>query len=304
MPLYPASMEEFNGFDQKNLPESAKFDKGIMNDMKAYFIIPVYNKENLIEQVIEGVYNSVSEQMPYEIIFIVDGCTDQTETILKKYIAENSLEDTVTLLYQNDVHEITSLNTGLEYIRDKCDPNPDDLIFTVQDDVILKEDNIDLILKNLFEAYTDLGYISLRLGCNLHSVGSSITESNLVESEFGHWKKMKAIAPPFTEVKYNELVLTEAAIRSPTCMQWKRYVEVGFYNMDLAPVGFDCHDMSIRMNMHGYKNGVYALKFESDVNWGSMRTNSENIVNSRMSEIYERNKSYIAKTYKQYFESK
>lgn len=304
MPLYPASMEEFNGFDQKNLPESAKFDKGIMSNMTAYFITPVHNKENLIEQVIDGIYRSVSEQMPYEIIFIIDGCTDGTEAILKKYIAENSLEDDVTLLYQNDVHEITSLNTGLEYIRDNCNPTPEDLVFTVQDDVILKEDNIDLIFKNLFEAYTDLGYISCRLGCNLHSSGSSISEYNFVESEFGHWKKLGAGAPPYTEVKYNEFVIAEAVIRSPTCVQWKRYVEVGFYNMDLAPCGFDCHDMSIRMNIHGYKNGVYALKYESDVDWGSTRTKSETKVNSRISEIYERNKAYVARTYKQYFESK
>jgi hypothetical protein len=30
MPLYPGSMKEFEGFDQKNLPASAKFDKGLM----------------------------------------------------------------------------------------------------------------------------------------------------------------------------------------------------------------------------------------------------------------------------------
>jgi hypothetical protein len=115
---------------------------------------------------------------------------------------------------------------------------------------------------------------------------------------------MGASAPPYTEVKYNEFVITEAVIRSPTCIQWKRYVEVGFYNMDLAPCGFDCHDMSIRMNMHGYKKGVYALKYKSDVDWGSTRTKSETTVNSRIGEIYERNKAYIARTYKQYFESK
>jgi len=270
--------------------------------MKAYFITPVHNKENLIEQVIDGIYRSVSETIPYEIIFIIDGCTDKTEAILKEYITANSIEDKVTLLYQNDVHEILSLNTGLSYIRNNCNPSPDDLIFTVQDDVVLKEDNIDLIFRNLFEAYADLGYITCRLGCSLHSDGNSIFESNFQESEFGHWKKLGLTH--FKEIKYNEFVITEAVIRSPTCIQWKRYNEVGFYNEDLAPCGFDCHDMSIRMNMHGYKNGVYALKYDSEVDWGSTREKSESKVNSRMGEIFERNKGYIARTYKQYFESK
>lgn len=263
--------------------------------MKSYFITPVFNKENMIGKVLEGIAQSVSGA--YTAIFIIDGCTDKSEEIIKSYNNPN-----VVLLHAPNVHEIKSLNIGLSYIRDNCNPSPNDLIFTVQDDVIIEEENIDTLFANLFEEYTDLGYMSFRLGVSMQLTGDSISEYNFVESEFGHWKQLGL--KHFQEIKHGELVEAEAVIRSPTCVLWKRYTEVGFYNDDLAPCGCDCQDFSIRMNMHGYRNGVYALKYRSDVGWGSTREKAETEVNSKFGQIHERNRQYLARTYRNYFEGK
>ena len=84
-------------------------------------------------------------------------------------------------------------------------------------------------------------------------------------------------------------------------MLWKRYKEVGFYNEELAPCGFDCHDMSIRMNKAGYKNGILALKYQSDVDWGSTREKPQTKVNSKIDQIYEQNKKHVVQTHREYF---
>jgi glycosyltransferase involved in cell wall biosynthesis len=265
--------------------------------MRSYFIVPVHNKENLIKQVLDGIFNSISIDNDYKIIVIIDGCTDNSESIVKDFNNDN-----IVILYQDDVHEITCLNVGLEYIKNTFNPNPDDLIFTVQDDVIIEEENIDEIFYNLFEAYPFLGYVSMRLGCDVVKTGQTMMEYNLFESEFGHWKQTGGMN--YTPVKYNELIIKEIAIRSPTCMMWRRYEEAGFYDSNLAPCGYDCHDMSIRMNILGYKNAVYAMKYKSDVNWGTMRTNTTSSVNSKFGDIYERNRQYLVNKHKQYFEEK
>lgn len=270
--------------------------------MRCYFIIPTFNKESMIGKVIEGIHNCVSKTMDYKIIFIIDGCTDNTENILKEYIRSEELQDKVVLLYADDVHEILSLNYGLAYIRDNLNPEPHDLIFTVQDDVVLQENNIDIIFKNLFEAYPDLGYVSMRIGANIHSSSGTVYESNRIESEFGHWKNGAFL--DYTKVSYNELHIKEIVIRSPTCMLWKRYQEVGFYDENLAPCGYDCHDISIRLNEAGYKNAVYVMKYSSEIEWGSMRSNPESKYNTKVGEIYERNRRYLATKHKKYFESK
>lgn len=265
--------------------------------MRSFFIAPVFNKENLIAQVCNGILQSVSKDADFKVIFIIDGCTDNSEAILKKIRNDN-----IILLHADDVHEIRSLNMGLSYIRDNLNPSDDDLVFTVQDDVVIQDTDVDLKFKKLFDHLPDLGYISWRLGCSLHLSGDSIREDNFVESEFGHWSTMGLTH--FKQLKHNKFTHTEAVIRSPTCVLWKRYKEVGFYNEDLAPCGFDCHDFSIRMNLAGFKNGILALKYQSDVDWGSTREKKETNVNSKIGEIFERNKRYVAKTYNNYFLSK
>lgn len=270
--------------------------------MKCFFVIPTFNKERLIGSVIRGIHKSVSNQIPYKMVFIVDGCTDNTEIILKDYISEFNLHNNVDLLYAEDIHEILSLNLGLSHIRDNLSPNDEDIVFTVQDDVVIQQSKFDLCFKKLFETHNDLGYISCRLGCNLLSSGDSIQESNFVESEFGHWSNMGL--NHFKKINLGQFVPTEAVIRSPTGVLWHRYRTVGFYNEDLAPCGFDCHDFSIRMNIAGYKNGVFALKYQSEVDWGSTREKSQTEVNSKIGQIFERNKTYLAKKYNNYFEKK
>ena len=268
-----------------------------------FLIIPTHNKELLIEQVFDGIAANLSNELNYKIIFIVDGCVDKTEIILHEYTNKHNLNDNVIMLFAPDIHEIKSLNLGLEYILDNFHPNDDDLVFTVQDDCVIQEPNFDLKFLDLFYQQTDLGYITWRLGCNLHSYGGKLIESNFVESEFGHWSTAK-IGPKLTQIKRGTFAHTEAVIRSPTCVLWKRYKEVGFYNEDLAPCGFDCHDMSIRMNIAGYRNGIFALKYQSDVDWGSTREKPQTKVNSNIRQIFDRNNQHVAKTYSDYFENK
>jgi|APGre2960657373_1045057.scaffolds.fasta_scaffold16375_3 glycosyltransferase involved in cell wall biosynthesis len=262
--------------------------------MKSFFIIPVFNKEHLIAEVYKGIDLSVSEENAHKKIFIIDGCTDKSESILKEFNDPNSI-----FLYADNVHEIRSLNIGLNYIKDNCNPDPEDLIFTVQDDVILQEDDIDVRFKDLFEEYYDLGYVSMRLGSSISKSGSGIHEYNLIESEFGHWTQLNL--NHFTPVKHNEIMVTEIAVRSPTCMQWKRYEEVGFYDDNLAPCGYDCHDISIRLNKLGYRNCVYALKYHSDPAWGTMREKPDNEYNIKTGDNYERNRQYLIKKHNAYF---
>lgn len=267
--------------------------------MKTFFVVPVFNKENLIEKVCNGILSSVSKGSDHTVVFVIDGCTDNSESILKKIKNEN-----VILIHTDDVHEIRSLNAGLNFIKNNLNPQKNDIVFTVQDDVIIQDDNIDLKFGKLFNRFPELGYVSWRLGCNLQSYGDTIHEYNFVESEFGHWSFHGLNIANFSQLKHNNFIHTEIAIRSPTCVMWEKYEKVGFYNESLSPLGFDCHDISIRMNMAGFKNGVFALKYYSDVNWGSTREKANTPANSRISEYYERNRKYIAKTYANYFVNK
>lgn len=256
--------------------------------MKSYFILPIHNKGYLIKNVLSGIVESCSGN--YHVIALIDGCTDDTEEQLTNFITERQLKN-FTILKMDNVHEITCLNHGLTQVK-MMNADPDDLVFTVQDDVILQEKNIDIKFKELFDFHTNLGYVSMRIGSELvYSADGHINEKNYIESEFGHWKQLNL--SHFTVATHNQFIKTQIAIRSPTCVQWKRYLEVGFYDAALAPCGYDCHDFSIRMIKHGYQNGIYALKYRSDVAWGGMRTQVPSEINKKHGEIYEKNRRYL-----------
>lgn len=257
--------------------------------MKSFFILPIHNKESLLLKVLQGIVSSASSD--YQILAILDGCNDSSEQILLDFISQNKLSNHFLVSYMDDVHEITCLNHGLTKIR-LSNARPEDLIFTVQDDVILQETQVDKKFNYLFTHEPNLGYVSMRLGCDIVNLDHTIGEKNYVESEYGHWKQLGF--NHFYCAKQNELIKVPIAIRSPTCVLWNRYKKVGFYDAALAPCGFDCHDFSLRMIEHNFQNAVYVLKYLSDVSWGGMRTETISQINSRHGEIYEQNRRYLA----------
>jgi glycosyltransferase involved in cell wall biosynthesis len=262
--------------------------------LKSYIILPIYNREDILEDVLNGISNSFEGDN--KIICILDGCTDSSEDILNNFISKNKID--AGIHYMNDVHEITCLNYGLMQIK-LMNPTENDLVFTVQDDVILEEKSIDKLFETLYNNESNLGYISMRFGVKLAPRENTFIEYDFIESEFGHWKQLNL--GHFKELKHLDFVKTEIAVRSPTCVQWKRYSEIGFYDPFLAPCGFDCHDFSIRMNKKSYTNGVYALKYTSKVDWGNMRKNSDTPINSNYGQIYDSNRSYLRKKHGDYF---
>lgn len=263
--------------------------------MISFFILPIHNKEFLLEKVLHGILSSCNSD--FHIVAILDGCTDNSEIVLKDFLHKHKLSDKTTTVKMPDVHEITCLNYGLTCVR-LMNPAQDSLVFTVQDDVVLQEPNIDDKMRYLFNCETNLGDVSMRLGCDLiYSPQQDLFfEQNLVESEFGHWKPMGL--KHYTVVNHGDLIKKQIAISSPTCTLWSRYFNVGFYDASLAPVGWHCHDFSLRLMQYGYQNVVYALKYQSDFSWGSMHTVSGNKVNQQHELLYQENIQFLCRKYR------
>ena len=263
--------------------------------MMSFFILPIHNKEFLLEKVLTGITNSCNSD--FHIVAILDGCTDSSETVLQDFVRAHNLSSKITIIKMPDVHEITCINYGLTCVR-LMNPQQHDLVFTVQDDVVLQEPNIDNKMQYLFRCEPQIGDVSMRLGCDLgyFPYQDRFFEQNLVESEFGHWKPMGLTH--YTVVNHGDLVKKQIAISSPTCTLWNRYWNVGFYDASLAPVGWHCHDFSLRLMQHGYQNVVYALKYQSDFSWGSMHNASSNKINQNHETLYQENIQFLGRKYR------
>ena len=119
-----------------------------MKNFRFNYIITIHNKENLIEKVLKSVISCCRENS--YIYPVLDGCTDNTESIINSIIADNR-QIPIKKIYTPDVHEILSINAALKVAsQDEKGCN-----IILQDDVILEDQELE---KKVFTIYDYLGY--------------------------------------------------------------------------------------------------------------------------------------------------
>ena len=88
-------------------------------------ILTVHNKDWMIKDVMQSIYkNTVGE---YELIIILDGCSDNSEEIVL-----SNLKDNTKIFYADDVFETKANNIGLK-------KSQGDKVIIIQDDMIINE---------------------------------------------------------------------------------------------------------------------------------------------------------------------
>lgn len=272
---------------------------------KSFYIITIHNKEALIAKVIEGIVKSHDFSRPGEIVAVIDGCTDNTEKVIDSIKEKCPLP--ITKLYGADVHEIAALNHALTYIRVDANPQPNDLVFMLQDDVIFLEDNINTKLETIYGEIPDLGYVSFRLGVDNILIDNIIYDYNVVESEFGHWKQLgwtHITGKPITFLKQGDIAFRDIVVRSPSACIWRHFAKHGVFDAALCPYNYDCFDYSLRMLEAGYRNAVIGYKFESKVDWGGMRVEKDNSHNSKADRIFNNNLMYLVEKHRKFLITK
>jgi len=240
------------------------------------YIITVHNKEILIKDVILSVISCMGENST--IYPILDGCTDCSEEIIDQLITEFP-EKRIVKLYADDVHELKSINVGLSA------SNQDGLGFNIvlQDDVLIKDTLIEDHCLMLFNKFKNLGVVSFRHGGNLSrkllTKNTSIKPIvDYVENEMGH------NPDPFYQLKIGSFIFKEVAIKSPICIPCHVIREVGMPDEIYAP--WDDLAYCYNVAQSGFHNGVYALDFQSDVEWGTTRKKKQTV---GISEVEKKN---------------
>ena len=249
------------------------------------YIITIHNKEDLVEEVINSVIKCCNgNSFVYPVL---DGCTDKSEEIIDKIISKNS-KIPITKIKVNDVHEILSINEGLR----QSDQSIEGYNIILQDDVILLDYSIEEKVIQLYEKIGQgLGYLSFRLGGNLKS---DILDSNdgspfkdYLENAFGHGiDKSKVLLP-------GQFAFRSIAIKSPVCIPTLIIKQCGFLDENLSPCFHDDTEYCLRLIKHGYKNGVFGIEYQSDLEWGGTRKN----LNPDLYKIIRRNMDYIRQKY-------
>lgn len=103
--------------------------------MKLSIIVPVYNVEKYLERCINSLLNQ--ELDDYEIIFVDDGSTDSSSTILKKY--QKLWPNIIRVFQKTNSGQSEARNYGLERAKGEY------LAFVDSDDFVSKNCYVDLL---------------------------------------------------------------------------------------------------------------------------------------------------------------
>lgn len=264
-----------------------------MPPLPFHYIITIHNKESLLPAVLEGI--SRCARPGAVILPVLDGCTDGSEAVVRSFAQSASVE--VRPVITPDVHEIRAINAGLR----GCGPG---FVVVLQDDVILRDIALEERLRELREVHQKrLGYVSLRMGGKLGTEklrrrlrlalqrrgrfpSPTLDVIELVGSPFDTHPvaKTRVLAP-------GEFCATGGIYKSPVCLMPELRAVEPLLDEALAPYACDDIDLSVRALRHGLTNGVYALDYASEVDWGGTRKST--VFAAEFSQIVMRNRTYL-----------
>lgn len=190
-----------------------------------------------------------ASHLPVELLVVEDGCTDGTREYLASAAAERWGAITMRALHEDNVHELMCTNRGF---REAAAP----LILSWHDDMFVRASWFVPELLATFDAYPDLGLLSLSRGLLCRPVDEPIrTFDDSID-----WRRLQSTigAGPL-----NWLRLTEVdAVMRPWVVRRACIDRVGPLDEVFRPTEWDEADFCFRIRSAGWKVATHG--FERD----------------------------------------
>ena len=272
------------------------------------YIVPIFNKEDILPQTLEGIENCAGKDS--RIVMIVDGCTDNSEGIVDEFM-KNSSHQTEKILMPN-VHMLLSVNAGLKTVKKGFS-------IIMQDDIILQDIDTE---KKLIEQYkkmnNKLGVISFRYGADLEGTSLKTTIASNRSVQWGNRSIVEKITSNFDRMIQTVNMIQSSddnasypigenevfhqrmcAINGPNIVPWELLSKIGLLDEQIAPYGYDDPDYCLRSLKAGFVNGLFPIKYTSEEGWsGSSRSeefkqNAKRIITKSRIYVWEKHKNFI-----------
>jgi glycosyltransferase involved in cell wall biosynthesis len=219
-------------------------------------MLTTHNKQDLIESVCYGIINNVSE-LTKELIIVFDGCTDNTENLVKHILKDSNL--IIKYVYTNDVFELRANNEGLKNVTS-------DYVILIQDDMIIKEKDFDKRMLKPFLAFNDVFAVTSQTAHNNMKQNNTVLTTGSADRRLGYPR--------------DKFAVREIANRGPLMYDYSDLVKLNFFDDHLAPNSYDDHDISYRAyKTLGKVSGLYWIEYDSDPKWGTGRQKNIDIHN-------------------------
>jgi glycosyltransferase involved in cell wall biosynthesis len=241
-----------------------------MNNKTITCMLTTHNKQDLIESVCYGIINNVSE-LTKELIIVFDGCTDNTENLVKYILKDSNL--IIKYVYTNDVFELRANNEGLKNVTS-------DYVILIQDDMIIKEKDFDKRMLKPFLSFSDVFAVTAQTSHNNKNINGSLYSTDEADRRHGYPR--------------DKFAVREIANRGPLMYDFSDLTKLNFFDEYLIPNSYDDHDISYRAYKELNKiSGLYWIDYDSNPEWGTGRQKNQHI----HSAAHQRNSKIIIERY-------
>jgi len=229
------------------------------NENKPLFsiVIPIHNQERIIEKNLLSVINNISNEY-FEIILIIDACSDNTKSILLSFIEKISHPLLTKLLILESfipLFETTADNLGFY-----CSQG--DYIIEVQADMEIIEDNFNMKLLKPFHKLDNVIAISGRCCCDL----------TIVQNRGGNIIDKLCFPESYKSVDKEAFYVGETCNRGPLILDRKKLVELHYLDEKNYFLDNSDHDLFVRAYIQkGYICGHISIDFKAPFEDGSTR---------------------------------
>ncbi|MEX0595873.1 MAG: glycosyltransferase [Candidatus Paceibacterota bacterium] len=200
--------------------------------MEISVIVPVYNAENTIEQCLKSLTNQTIRKNLYEIILIDDGSIDNTASVIKTYIAENS-EVKISYLKIENSGPARARNIGVKKSDNK-------IVLLTDSDCKVEENWIEM----MYSSFEENDVVAVK---GRYKTQQTSEVAKLVQAEF--------------ETKYRVLAKYECIDFVDTYSAGYRrdiFLEIEGFDESYPQASTEDIDLSFRLYQKGYK-----MKFNS-----------------------------------------
>ena len=223
-------------------------------------ILTVHNKEALLEKVCQGLLENASAAV-VEWIFVLDGCTDQSEAILERVLEQKaSSQMNVRKIITKNIWEVRANNVGLKQaVGNYC--------LLVQDDMVVTEKNFDLRLLRPLSVFEDCFAVTARTAHN-----NFVNRRGLFKKALEFRNKIGRENSPDRDT----FGVRDVVNRGPLLLDHAKLAALNYLDEAFAPLDLDDHDLCLRgYRHHGWVCGSYITAYDSEPDWGTTRANPQ-----------------------------
>jgi glycosyltransferase involved in cell wall biosynthesis len=213
----------------------------------------IYNQEKIIDKILYNILYNASKNVK-ELILCVDGCTDATLSIVRKFLLHlENIDSSINynLLMADDIWETKANN--LTFKNATCD-----YIISIQDDMLIQEPDFDQRMLKPFKALNNI------LGVTARNAQDETIENNRL--------KYLNLAGKDTNLARNIFAVRDCIIRGPIMFDHQKLKSLNYFDEYFAPAYADDKEISLRAyKENGWLVGAYRMDYYSPDHWGKSR---------------------------------